>query len=113
MATLKDLIKAGFLVPGDELIWVRKQTGAKSSVFVQSNGTLKAEDGTTFKTPSSAAKAMNNDIAINGWRVWRLHGNSQSLLEIRASLGLKISTRKVVKSTGVENPISGEKTPEF
>ena len=109
MATLRDLLKSGALENGDVLVWVKKQTGTKSVVTVQANGTLLDEKGTTYRTPSSAAKALNGGIAINGWRVWKLQKNSKSLLEVRESNGLKVSKRNVTKSGSVDNSNSVDK----
>jgi hypothetical protein len=43
------------------------------------------EDGRTFKSPSSAAKAVMNGISANGWKFWRVAGEGERPTEASAS----------------------------
>ena len=40
------------------------------------NGVMRLADGQTFTSPSTAARALNGDTSVNGWKVWTRAGRS-------------------------------------
>jgi hypothetical protein len=38
--------------------------------------TIALEDGRTFTSPTGAARAVNGDVSVNGWRVWTRNGRT-------------------------------------
>lgn len=103
MASIRDLIKSGAINAGDVLVWEKRQSKTVHTVTVQANGTLKTSSGATYRTPSNAAKELNDGIAINGWRVWKLQRNSKSLLEIRETAGFKVAKRSASTPSEAHN----------
>jgi hypothetical protein len=81
-ATLSDLIDAGLLQVGAEL--VARHRGVTHVAVVESDGALRIGK-MRFKTPSSAGAAITKG-AINGWTFW--YYQSQPLNVLRASLDL-------------------------
>jgi hypothetical protein len=87
MINLADLLNKGLLKPGDSLIWRRRdlRTGPKASI--NSDGKIVTQDGLTHRTPSGAARHLNNGKPIDGWNVWRLEVSNRSLTDLRSELG--------------------------
>ncbi len=56
-------------------------------VFAKINdrGLIELQDGSTFSTPSGAARAINGGKNINGWIRWKRTSDSKSLAELRKS----------------------------
>ncbi|MCE9620837.1 MAG: DUF262 domain-containing protein [Actinomycetia bacterium] len=81
--TVLDLVEAGLLSPGDELVWSRPQVGDRHVCVVTNDGHLKLPDGRTKRTPSGAAIAMAGG-SFDGWEVWRVPAKAnQSLGDLR------------------------------
>ena len=57
-------------------------------------GKVKTSDGQVHNSPSKAAKHLNDGVAINGWRVWKVERLSKSLLELREQVGGTYSRKK-------------------
>jgi hypothetical protein len=55
--TLNELIRSGVLPIGTELIWKRA---------------IRTSDGKLHKSPSGAARHLNNGKPVDGWKVWRI-----------------------------------------
>ncbi len=64
------------LAPGTRLVGTYKKAQRVCEVVETSEGAkrYRLEDGTLFKSPSSAAKAVMGGISANGWRFWSLEG---------------------------------------
>src|SRR5665647_2764443 len=64
------------LAPGTKLVGTYKKTAYVCEVVTTPEGgtRYRLEDGTLFKSPSSAAKAVMGGISANGWRFWSLEG---------------------------------------
>lgn len=86
MANIKDLLKAGLVQDGTELIWNRKVAKQKHIATINSKGTITTADGSVHKTPSGAAKHLNSNKPIDGWNAWRLKDGGFSLSELRSKL---------------------------
>jgi len=82
---IKELIKAGHLMEGTTLIWKRRVQGLIHSVLVV-NEMLRTVDGKLHKTPSGAAKHLNNDKPVDGWKVWRHQISGKTLDDFRKEI---------------------------
>jgi hypothetical protein len=84
---LVDLIDAGLLKPGDELIWERVRVGETYPAAVTENGSIQLDDGRTFSSPSRAAIEASGLGAYDGWWAWRVVRLGNRLLkDIRTEL---------------------------
>jgi hypothetical protein len=86
MANIKDLLKAGLVQDGTELIWNRRVAKQKHTATINSKGTITTADGLVHKTPSGAAKHLNSNKPIDGWNAWKLKEGGNSLSELRSKL---------------------------
>jgi hypothetical protein len=66
--SLLDLLGLGLLRPGQKLQLVRRK-GPAVNATVTDRGTIVYE-GTEFKSPSMAARAVKG-FSVNGWVAWR------------------------------------------
>ena len=83
---LVDLLKAGVLRPGDELVWKRRVAKTSHIAVVEKDGTLTTADGVSHKSPSDAAKHLNKNKPIDGWLAWKKREGEISLAELRSKL---------------------------
>lgn len=83
---LVDLLKAGVLRPGDELVWKRRVAKTSHIAVVEKDGTLTTADGVSHKSPSGAAKHLNKNKPIDGWLAWKKREGEISLAELRSKL---------------------------
>ena len=83
MATIKDLIAAGHLAAGDELIWDSRVQGESHKASISGNGEIRTSDGKLHKTPSGALKHLNGHKPVDGWLAWKLAKTGESLSKIR------------------------------
>jgi len=81
---MKDLLDAGLLREGEQLCFGR----ANDQVAVlASDGTISL-GGKSYSSPSTAARALNGGVAVNGWTAWRLaEGDRVTLAEVRRRFG--------------------------
>lgn len=86
MATIKDLIKANLVSNGTELVWKRRQAKLIHTALINANGTIITSDGAIHKTPSGAAKHLNENKPVDGWNVWKIKDTGRSLSELRDNL---------------------------
>lgn len=68
---LVDLLDAGLLEPGQELVWERPRLGHSYRASITENGSIRFEDGRTFSSPSTAATEAAGIPAYDGWYAWR------------------------------------------
>ncbi len=80
---LNDLIALKILKIGEEIIWNRKSQRISHIAFIVEGGKMRTTDGILHKTPSGAARHLNNNMPVNGWRVWKLKGSRKSLDSLR------------------------------
>ena len=83
---LNDLIELKILKVGDEIIWNRRPRGTLHIAYIVAGGNLRTADGILHKTPSGAAKHLNNNRPVNGWVVWKLKSSGKSLDSFRNSI---------------------------
>lgn len=81
---LSDLLDAGRLEAGQELIWERPRLGVVYRAVVTENGSLRLEDGRTFSSPSRAAVEAADIPAYDGWFAWTANG--VPLIDLRRRL---------------------------
>jgi len=80
--TLSDLVEAGYLRFGDELVWTRPKVGTKYTATVTEDGSLLMEDGRIFASPSMAAMRSANLVAYDGWLAWRVPRLDNILIDV-------------------------------
>jgi Restriction Enzyme Adenine Methylase Associated len=81
---LTDLVDAGVLRPGHNLVWDRPQLGATYRATVTDQASLRLEDGRAFSAPSRAAIEAAGGGSYDGWYAWRVDDDRrESLHELR------------------------------
>jgi len=83
MSKLIDLINAGLVTSGEELIWVRRVAKKQHLAVVNADGSISTEDGKTHRTPSGAAKHLNGNKPVDGWLAWKIKRTGVSLGSLR------------------------------
>ena len=81
-----DLLAAGYLKSGDSIVWKRRALKRSHLASIQSDGTIVTDDGVVHKTPSGAAKHLNDDKPVDGWLAWKLEESGVSLADLRKRL---------------------------
>lgn len=85
MTSVKTLITKGLLNNGQVLMWKRRVLNSTFTAVVQSDGSLKTEDGKLHKSPSGAAKHLNGGKPVDGWMAWKVKDSGRSLADLRAT----------------------------
>jgi CBS domain-containing protein len=80
-----DLIRAGLLNPGQELVFERPRIGDIHRAVVTENGRIRVADGQEFASPSGAADTVSG-TATDGWYCWRVGDDGPLLDELRQHL---------------------------
>ena len=65
------------------MIWKRPSAGVTFRAILKDNGFIQTHDGVTHKSPSGAARHLNEGKPIDGWLAWRIEGTGETLAEIR------------------------------
>ena len=81
--TFEELVSMGILNEGTVLIWRRKREGSIHRAIVFRRG-IQTADGVVHKSPSGAAKHLNGDKPIDGWKCWRVEKTNKSIDELRS-----------------------------
>jgi hypothetical protein len=92
MLRLRDLLEAGLVSAGDDLIWERRNSRLKFTAKILPYGMIKTMDGVVHNSPSMAARHVNMGKSTNGWRVWQLATTKQSLYDLRSILNSQSPT---------------------
>lgn len=79
---LRDLLAAGLLDAGDELVYRRPGLGVHRTGQVTAEGMLRLDDGRLFTTPSAASTALGSPHQ-NGWHFWCRTRDGRTLWELR------------------------------
>jgi hypothetical protein len=53
---------------------------------INQDGTISTSDGKQHKTPSGAAKHLNQDKPVDGWIAWRHEKSGKKLAELRSAI---------------------------
>jgi hypothetical protein len=81
---LGDLIEAGLLPLGAELVWNRPRLGHTHAATVTPAGAIKLSDGRVFATPSKAGIEAAGVASLDGWLAWRVgSANGKTLDDLR------------------------------
>ena len=83
---IRDLLKAGLLQPGEELVWSRRVMKTVHTAVVSKDGLLTTTDGISHKTPSGAAKHLNGNKPVDGWIAWKSKTSGASLAQLRTKI---------------------------
>jgi len=86
MTSMKTLITKGLLSSGQVLVWKRRVLNSTFTAVVQSDGSLKTEDGKFHNSPSGAAKHLNGGKPVDGWMAWKVKDSGKSLADLRTSV---------------------------
>lgn len=86
MSSMKQLLKSGLVSSGDKLIWTRRVLKNSHEAVVNLDGTISTGDGKKHKTPSGAAKHLNQNKPVDGWIAWRHYKSGKKLAELRSEL---------------------------
>jgi hypothetical protein len=82
--SIKDLLDAGLLKEGQQL---RFGMVNEAVAALTSDGTISLS-GKSYSSPSTAGRAINGGVAVNGWTAWRLaDGDGATLAEVRRRFG--------------------------
>jgi hypothetical protein len=79
---VRDLLDAGLLGAGDELVYRRPGLGVHRTGHVTAQGMLRLDDGRLFTTPSAVTTALGSPHQ-NGWAFWRRARDGRTLLDLR------------------------------
>lgn len=83
---LSDLMSAGLVAYGEELVWERRAGEIRHTARLRLDGTFILADGErVFATPSAAATALSGKHH-HGWTAWRRTSDGRSLADLRADL---------------------------
>lgn len=82
---LGELLDAGLLNKGDELVWTRPGYGARHTARIRGDGTLLLTDGRVYANPTGATTALGGRHQ-NGWKAFRRMSDGRSLDELRNDL---------------------------
>lgn len=83
--SVRDLINALLLQPGQELIFERPRVGNVHRAVVTERGRIRLADGQEFNSPSGAADAVAG-VATDGWMAWQVGEGGPYLSQLRRQL---------------------------
>ncbi len=85
---LLDLLEAGLIEVGADLVWSRPRVGQEYAALITAEGQIALPDGREFTTPSAAAMAAANLASCDGWHAWRVGSPEGPYLnDLREALG--------------------------
>ena len=70
--SLKELLELGKLREGEDLVWNRRSLKVQHRAKVLADGVIQTADGVVHKSPSGAAKHLNENKPVDGWLAWKL-----------------------------------------
>lgn len=82
---VSDLLEAGLVNAGEELVWYRRTHGVRHTACIGSDGTLILADGRVCANPTGATTALGGHHH-NGWIAWRRRSDGRTLSELRTEL---------------------------
>ena len=84
MTSMKHLLESGLVSAGDKLVWSRRVMKSSHEAVVNEDGTITTSDGKKHKTPSGAAKHLNQNKPVDGWIAWKHVKSGNKLSELRS-----------------------------
>jgi len=85
MSTMKHLLKSGAVSAGDKLVWNRRVLKSAHEAVINPDGTISTSDGKSHKSPSGAAKHLNQNKPVDGWIAWQHEKSGKKLAELRSA----------------------------
>ncbi|MBT1180395.1 DUF262 domain-containing protein [Bifidobacterium sp. CP2] len=80
--TIRQVVAAGLLIPGEKLVWERPRKGERWYATVTEDGRFRLEDGSEHASPTAAAKAAAGGRASGGLDVWKRVSDGRGLADI-------------------------------
>lgn len=80
--SISELIHRGKLTEDSVLVWNRKREGSVHRATIL-GVLIRTADGKLHKSPSGAAKHLNGNKPIDGWKCWRIESSNKLLDELR------------------------------
>ena len=80
-----ELLDAGLVTAGEELVWNRPRLGARHTASIRGDGTLILADGRVYANPTGATTALGGNHQ-NGWSTFRRVSDGRTLGELRTEL---------------------------
>lgn len=77
-----ELVKSGAIPNGTVLVWQRRVQGKTHTAIVSLNA-IRTVDGKLHKSPSGAARHVNNGKPVDGWKVWKIEQSGLLIDTIR------------------------------
>ena len=87
--TIRQVVQAGLLIPGEKLVWERPRKGERWFATVTEDGRFRLDDGSEHSSPTAAAKAAAGGKASGGLDVWKRTSDGRRLSEIWKEYRLK------------------------
>ncbi len=66
MSSVKQLLKSGAVSAGDRLVCSRRVLKSAHEAIINQDGTISTSDGKSHKSPSGAAKHLNQNKPVDG-----------------------------------------------
>ena len=79
--SIGDLVSAGMLSVGEELVWSRPRAGEEHRCVVLVDGQLRHSDGGISATPSGACALVTDGGSHDGWECWRVPSRGNALID--------------------------------
>jgi hypothetical protein len=80
-----ELLDAGLVTAGEELVWNRPSLGARHTVRIRGDGVLVLADGRVYASPCGAITALGGHHQ-NGWTTFRRVSDGRTLGDLRTEL---------------------------
>ncbi|PJM79693.1 GmrSD restriction endonuclease domain-containing protein [Bifidobacterium scaligerum] len=88
--SIRQVVQAGLLTPGERLVWDRPRKGERWYATVTENGRLRLDDGSEYPTPTAAARAAAGGRRGGGLDVWKRAANGKKLSDIWKQFRLQV-----------------------
>jgi hypothetical protein len=69
-----------------DLVWVRPKKGEQYDAVLLADGHIELPNGSTFRSPSGAARAAAQVVSYDGWYAWRVGQAGPTLNDIRLQI---------------------------
>ncbi|MFD8497298.1 hypothetical protein [Amycolatopsis sp. NPDC059657] len=102
-SAIAELLAAGLVTAGDELVWNRRILGVRHTARIRADGALILADGRTFANPCGAAAALCRSFQ-NGWNIFSRMSDGRTLGELRAELRV----RRGKRPSSQQRPLHGK-----
>jgi CBS domain-containing protein len=107
-----DLMKAGLLSAGTEVVFHRPRLGATYFATVTDDGKLRLPDGRAFASPSRAASIAAGG-SLDGWRAWQIAPDGDFLDALRQRLLDQVAGARVDHAVSDDDVRDAQSHHEF